>query len=135
MLIAITLRLIGTDGSVILADLQQYSFAILVLVAIALAFQNDKHVKVEVFDINAPDHTKSGFGLFWMVLGVLAPMAVILLFVFPTVFTSWELLEGSRELGGLPGYFLVKTTLPVFCFVMILIALLKVRSLIRSTEQ
>jgi TRAP-type mannitol/chloroaromatic compound transport system permease small subunit len=34
------------------------------------------------------------------------------------VWTSWDKLEGSREAGGLPGLFLLKTVLLAFCLLL-----------------
>ncbi len=39
---------------------------------------------------------------------------VIFYYGYPYVSDSWSVLEGSREAGGLPGVFLLKTSILVF---------------------
>jgi TRAP-type mannitol/chloroaromatic compound transport system permease small subunit len=42
-------------------------------------------------------------------------LAVIAYFGWSFVALSWQLLEPSQQAGGLPGYFLLKTVIFVFC--------------------
>ena len=55
---------------------------------------------------------------------LLAPMAISLFWLsLPYVAASWRTLEGSSEVGGIPAIFLLKTLIPVMCFLLLLQAL------------
>ena len=46
-------------------------------------------------------------------------MLILVLWVsIPYVWDSWQRLEQSREAGGLPGLFLLKTVIPVMCLLL-----------------
>ena len=44
---------------------------------------------------------------------------MVLVVSWPYVLESWVQLEQSREAGGLPGLFLLKTVIPVFCVLLL----------------
>ncbi len=55
------------------------------------------------------------------VLFLLLPTCLFILIVsLPYVISSWQLLEGSREPGGLPAVFLLKTLIPVGMVLLVL---------------
>jgi TRAP-type mannitol/chloroaromatic compound transport system permease small subunit len=46
----------------------------------------------------------------------LLPVVIMIgIVAWPYVFASWDRLEESREAGGLPGLFLLKSVILVFC--------------------
>ena len=51
---------------------------------------------------------------------LLPVIIMVYIYSYPYVMTSWLRLEGSHETGGLPGLFLYKSVILVFC---VLIAL------------
>jgi TRAP-type mannitol/chloroaromatic compound transport system permease small subunit len=77
-------------------------------------------VRVDVFYRPGSPRFKAWVDL----VGVLVLMLPVLILVFfmalPYVIESWSRLEQSREAGGLPGLFLLKTVIPLFCILMAL---------------
>lgn len=120
MLAGVLLRYGFSAGSVIIQDIQGYSVAVLVVLAIAVSQHAGKHVRAELLD-----ETKAGTrflkirDLAELVFAVV-PLSVVLVLALSDVWISWNFLEGSTEPEGLGGYYLVRTALPVMCFFMIL---------------
>lgn len=80
---------------------------------------HDGHVRVDIFYRPASARFKAWVDLLGGLL-LLAPVVVMVLVVsWPYVLESWARLEESREAGGLPGLFLLKTVIPVFCVLLL----------------
>jgi len=99
----------GLDtGFVKLQDFIRYTFGLLVLISILIAFIQNAHVKVNI---------PSFFGrflksTFFRIISA-TPFFAVALISLPGVYFSWSLFEGSTEPNGLGGLFLVKTALPL----------------------
>ncbi|MEM9330492.1 MAG: TRAP transporter small permease subunit [Pseudomonadota bacterium] len=118
---AALLRYGFSAGFVQLYDFQHYVFGCLVLFSIVYAFWKDRHVRVELAPIK--DRT---FRRLWLLSLVCFPVLYIGLLAYPEVAFSWKNFEGSAEPGGLGGLFLLKTLLPISCFVIVLIGIRKI---------
>lgn len=78
------------------------------------------HVRVDIFYRTASPRFKAWVDIFGS-LFLLAPMTLVVLYYSEGfVMRSWSRLEGSSEAGGLPGLFLLKTVIPIFCVLMLL---------------
>jgi TRAP-type mannitol/chloroaromatic compound transport system permease small subunit len=73
------------------------------------------HVRVDVFYRGASIRYKAWVDLLGALLLALPMLVTVFVVALPYVETSWARLEGSREAGGLPGLFLLKTVIPTFC--------------------
>ena len=73
------------------------------------------HVRVDIFYRPASARFKAWVDLFGTLL-LLAPVVVFVAVVtWPYVVESWSKLEASREAGGLPALFLLKSVILGFC--------------------
>jgi|TARA_B110000240_G_scaffold183454_1_gene217182 TRAP-type mannitol/chloroaromatic compound transport system permease small subunit len=88
-----------------------HSFAF--MLAIAYTYKHNEHVRVDIFYSKYSDVQKA-----WTDL--LGTLFLLFPFCFYLVFSSWEyasnswmLFEGSREAGGLPLVFILKTLVPL----------------------
>ena len=92
----------------------------------------DGHVRVDVVYREAGNRTRAAIDL----LGCLLLLLPLCIFTFwmsmPYVASSWRVLEGSREVGGLPGLFLFKTVIPVFA---VLLGLQAVALAVRAADR
>ncbi len=104
-------------GSVRLEDFISYMFSALVILSVLIAFQKNKHVKVQAFSI-MHDFFE---GRFLRILSAI-PFLIIAVLSLPAVSFSWAIFEGSKELAGLGGVFIIKTLLPI-SFVLIAVYL------------
>jgi TRAP-type mannitol/chloroaromatic compound transport system permease small subunit len=79
------------------------------MVATAWTLQDDGHVRVDIFYTRMTKRNRALVDMLGTVL-FLAPFCIfVLATAWPYVSNSWMLLEGSREAGGLPLVFLLKS--------------------------
>ena len=73
----------------------------------------------------------------WGHLLLLLPLCItILVMSLPYVSASWRVLEGSPEVGGIPGIYLLKTLIPITAVLVALQAIAEIlRLLLRKPEQ
>ncbi len=76
---------------------------------------HEGHVRVDVFYRGASIRYKAWVDLFGALFLALPMMIVVFIAALPYVEASWVRFEASREAGGLPGLFLLKTIIPIFC--------------------
>ncbi len=94
-------------------EVGQYTHAILFMGALAYTLKRDGHVRVDVFYRPAPPKVKALINLIGTLLFLL-PFCVFMWHMsWGYVATSWSLWERSRETGGLPFVYLLKTMLLV----------------------
>lgn len=86
----------------------------------AWALLHDRHVRVDIAFQGWPPRTQARVELAGIVL-LLLPFCVFWLWIsLDYVAASWRVAEGSREVGGLPGVYLVKTLIPVAAGLLVL---------------
>ena len=91
-----------------------YLHAAVFLLAAGWTLQADGHVRVDIFYRDVSARHQAWVNLAGNTL-LLAPVCVFLLVVsWEYVAASWRLLEGSREAGGIPAVFLLKSLILVF---------------------
>jgi TRAP-type mannitol/chloroaromatic compound transport system permease small subunit len=101
-------------GSIRLQELVLYAHAALFMLAAAWTLQIGGHVRVDVFYAQARPRTKALIDLAGAVVFLLPFAAVLGWLSTPYVTRSWSILEGSREVSGLPFVYLLKTLIPLF---------------------
>ncbi len=114
----VVLRYVFDSGSIALQEITTYLHASIFLVGMAYTMQQDAHVRVDIFYSRCSKQTKAWIDLF----GALFLLLPFLLFVswvsWFYIAESWSVLEGSREAGGLPGVFLLKSLILVMTFLL-----------------
>lgn len=76
---------------------------------------HDAHVRVDVVYRTRGPRYRAFVDLVGTFLLLLPVTALVAWVSIPYVQASWLRLEASREAGGLPGLFLLKTVIPLFC--------------------
>lgn len=90
-----------------------YLHAAIFMLTAAWALQTDDHVRVDIFYRDLRPRHKAVVNLLGSVL-LLVPFCLLLLtYGWPYVETAWAVREGSREAGGLPLVYLLKTLILV----------------------
>jgi TRAP-type mannitol/chloroaromatic compound transport system permease small subunit len=97
-------------------------------VAAAWTLQLDGHVRVDIFYAGMPEKKRALVDLTGTLVFLIPFCVYLLIIAGPYVATSWKLLESSREAGGLPLVFLLKS------LIMILPALLLAQGLINVAD-
>jgi len=109
-------------GWIWLQESVTYLHAMVFMLAAAWTLQGDGHVRVDIFYREASPARQALVNLLGALL-FLTPFCLFLLAVgWDYVATSWQLKEGSREAGGIPLVYLLKT------LILVLPALLLVES-------
>lgn len=100
-------------GWIWLQESLTYLHVTVFMVVTAWALQDDGHVRVDIFYSKMTTRQRALVDLLGTVL-FLAPFCIfIVVTAWPYVANSWSLLEGSREAGGLPLVFLLKSLILV----------------------
>jgi TRAP-type mannitol/chloroaromatic compound transport system permease small subunit len=114
-------------GWIWLQESVTYLHATVFMAAAAWAFQTDDHVRVDIFYRDRPARYQNQVNLVGTMLFLL-PFSVFLLIIgWDYVSASWATREASREAGGLPLVFLLKSLILVLPALLLLQSLSTVR--------
>jgi TRAP-type mannitol/chloroaromatic compound transport system permease small subunit len=91
-------------------------------------FRND-HVRVDIFFRPASLRRKALYDLIGVIVFLLPFTYVVWVYSLPFVKRSWRFMEGSANVGGMPGLYVLKSFLLAFA---VLLALQGIAMLIRS---
>jgi TRAP-type mannitol/chloroaromatic compound transport system permease small subunit len=105
-------------GWIWLQESVTYMHAAVFMVAAAWTLQQDEHVRVDILYNRMSPKKRCLVDLAGTLLFLVPLCLFILVTALPYVSNSWKLMESSREAGGLPALFLLKT------FILVLPALL-----------
>lgn len=110
-------------GRIALQESITYLHAFVFMIAGAYTLKHNEHVRVDIFYQDMSLHNKAKIDFFGSVF-LLLPFASFIAWIsFDYVMDSWELLEKSREAGGLPLVYILKTIIPVMAILLFLQAL------------
>lgn len=118
--VVVVLRYVFLISFTWMQELYVWIHAIVFLAGASFAMLINAHVRVDIFYNKWPLKTRAVVEI----LGAIAftlPWMIVLAFVsWPFVLDSWKILEGSAQPNGMPGVFLFRTMLLVFCALMTL---------------
>lgn len=125
----VVLRYVFNVGWIAMQESVIYLHAAVFLLGAAYTLKCDRHVRVDIFYRNMSPVSKAWVNLAGVCL-LLLPVCVFIVWVsWEYVGNAWELREGSREAGGLPGVYILKAAIPAMA---ILLAMQGVSQLLRS---
>ena len=114
-------------GWIWLQELTVYFHAAAFLLGVAWTLAQDGHVRVDIFYREAGVTKKAWVNLVGTLIFLL-PLCVFIIWTsLDYVLASWQTLEGSRESGGLPGVFILKTLIPVFGLLLLMQSVVNLR--------
>lgn len=90
-------------------DLLSYLFMVASLLPLIQVIITNLNVRVDIFYQDYQVETKSRLDRLALALLIVPVCAYTAYISWPSVANSWRLFESSPTLGGLPGYFLLKT--------------------------
>ncbi|MDF0603000.1 TRAP transporter small permease subunit [Psychromarinibacter sp. C21-152] len=123
-IVIVALRYVFSTGAPWATDLLTYLFFFIVSLPLAGVLMRNESVRVDVFSQRFSRRTRRVIDRFAL-LGLLFPaMAWAAWNSVPMVWTSWRVLESSPTLGGLPGYFILKTVTALVFVTLAVIALI-----------
>lgn len=116
----VVLRYVYAIGWVWLQESYVWMHGIVFMVGAGYTLLHDGHVRVDIFYRPSGRRYKALIDLLGAVFLLLPMISLVAWVAVPYVAESWFRLEESREAGGLPGLFLLKSVLVVFCLLLAL---------------
>jgi TRAP-type mannitol/chloroaromatic compound transport system permease small subunit len=100
-------------GSIAAQEATLWLHSAIFLLGMGYALRHDAHVRVDVFVHSRSPRARARIELFGIAL-LLWPLCAFAFWIsLGYVALSWEIGEGSRDPGGLPGVYLLKTLIPL----------------------
>ncbi len=125
-------------GSIALQESVNYMHAMVFLIGAAYTLKYNEHVRVDIFYAEFSPRKKAWVDLLGSLFILLPVMVFIFWIGWEYVVESWQVKEGSREAGGLPGVFLIKSLIlimPVLLLLQTLAMALRSITIIRNGDQ
>ncbi len=126
MFLVVVLRYVFDSGSIALQESTTYLHACVFLIGMAYTLQLDGHVRVDIFYTRFSARGKAWVDLFGACFFLLPFMFFICWVSWEYIADSWAVHESSREAGGLPGVFLLKSLILVMAALLILQAMVQI---------
>jgi len=121
--LVVVLRYGFNFGRISLQEISTYLHAFVFMLGGAYTLKHNEHVRVDIFYQDMSTRNKAKVNFFGT-LFLLLPFAGFIIWVsVDYVSNSWKLLEGSREAGGLPFVYILKTLIPAMAILLLLQAI------------
>jgi len=115
----VILRYVFNTGWIAMQEAVTYMHASVFMLAAAYTLQLDAHVRVDIFYQKMSATGKAIINLLGTFLFLLPVCGFILWVSWEYVLNAWEIKESSREAGGLPGVYLLKTQIIIMAILLI----------------
>lgn len=135
MLLVVVLRYAFNQGSIALQESIIYMHAGIFMLGACFALRHEGHVRVDIFYRDMGERRQALVNLLGTLLLLIPTCVFIFVVSLPYVAASWRVLEGSREPGGLPAVFLLKTLIPVAMLLLLVQGTLLARQSIRTLRR
>jgi len=109
--IVVVMRYVFNEGSIALQESVIYMHAIVFMLGAAYTLNHDGHVRVDIFYGRMSLRKKAMTNLFGNIFFLIPVCGFILWSSWEYVLDAWEIKESSREAGGLPWVYLLKTSI------------------------
>jgi TRAP-type mannitol/chloroaromatic compound transport system permease small subunit len=113
--VVVILRYVYAIGWVWLQESYVWLHGIVFMIGAGYTLLHNGHVRVDIFYRPSSVRYKAIIDLFGSLLLLLPLVAVVVYVSYGYVTDSWLRLEASREAGGLPALFLLKSVILLFC--------------------
>ena len=121
--LVVVLRYVFNSGWIALQESISYLHALVFLIGASYTLKYNEHVRVDIFY-----QTLGVKGQAWIdflgSLFILLPVMVFIIWIsWDYILDSWRVLETSREAGGLPGVYLLKSVILIMAGLLVLQAI------------
>jgi TRAP-type mannitol/chloroaromatic compound transport system permease small subunit len=118
--VVVVLRYVFDMGWIAMQESVTYMHGLVFMLGAAYTLRHDGHVRVDIFYRKMSPRGRALVNLLGTLL-LLGPMMIYILSdSWQYVTSSWDVMEGSREAGGLPGVYLLKTLLLIMPVLLLL---------------
>ena len=116
----VVLRYIFDMGWIALQESISYFHSIVFLLGASYTLKHNGHVRVDIFYDRLGEKAKAWVDLIGHLFILMPVMGFVLWVSWPYVVESWRVTEGSREAGGLPGVYLLKSLILIMAMLLII---------------
>lgn len=102
-----------SEGAIAVQESVMYMHAMVFMLGIPYALKEDAHVRVDLLYTRLGPRGRAWIDLLGHVFALAPVAAAMYLYSQDYVAAAWRIREGSPEVGGIPGIFLLKTLIPV----------------------
>ena len=113
--VVVVLRYVFSVGFVWMQESYVWMHGVVFMIGAGYTLLHDGHVRVDIFYRGGSPRYKAWVDLFGAFVLLLPVVALVWSVSYDYVAASWLRLEESREAGGLPGLFLLKSVILAFC--------------------
>ena len=128
----VVMRYMFRTSFVFTQELEWHLFAFIFLIGAGYTLLHDGHVRVDILYQRLGTKGKAWINLVGVLLFLFPGCIMVIVTSFKFVYTSWAIMEGSPDPGGVPFRFIVKGTIPVgFCLLLLQGTSLGIHSLLQ----
>jgi TRAP-type mannitol/chloroaromatic compound transport system permease small subunit len=124
--LVVVLRYVFDSGWIALQESVSYLHSLVFLLGAAYTLKHDAHVRVDIFYSRFSERTKAWVELLGHLLILIPVMLFIAWISWPYISDAWSVKESSRDAGGLPGVYLLKSLILLMAGLLIIQALVLV---------
>jgi TRAP-type mannitol/chloroaromatic compound transport system permease small subunit len=115
----VVLRYAFNLGWIAMQESVAYMHALVFMLGAAYTLKHDAHVRVDIIYQRCSEKGRAWIDFFGVLLLLLPVACFILWNSWSYVIDSWSIQESSRNSGGLPGVFLLKTSILVMSILLV----------------
>lgn len=116
----VVLRYVFHTGWIAMQESVLYMHGMVFLLGAAFTLRRNGHVRVDIFYREMGPKSQAFVNLFGTLLFLFPTCGFIFVVSWQYVFDSWIVMEASREAGGIPAVFLLKTVILVMAALVLL---------------
>ena len=126
VIINIVLRYLFNINFIFLQELVMYMHAFIFLFGISLCLKEDTHVRIDIFSSKLEIKYRNLIDQIGLIIFIVPFCLFVIYESSSMIIRSWVMLESSSEPGGLPIVFILKTSIYIFSFLILLQAVNKI---------
>jgi len=116
----VIIRYVFNEGAIIAQEAVIYMHALVLTIGIPYALKHNVHVRVDVFAERLGNRPSTWVEVVGHLVFLIPFSLTVIVYSLPYVSASWRVLEGSAEVGGIPGIFLLKSLIPLTALLLLL---------------
>lgn len=111
----VVMRYVLETGFIWMTDLYVWLHALVFVVGAGYTFKHGGHVRVDILYTGLSARRRAWIDIFGTLVFLMPWLTVLAVYSAKPILDAWEILEPSANQGGMPGLFVMKTALWVFC--------------------
>ncbi|ARU58779.1 TRAP transporter transmembrane subunit DctQ [Oleiphilus messinensis] len=126
MCLVVMLRYVFNHSSIPLQEATMYLHGTLFMLGAAYTLKHNEHVRVDILYQRFSAKGKAIVNCLGTVILLLPMLLFILIYSWPYVTASWDILETSQEANGLPLVFVLKSLIPAMVVLLLIQAIAEI---------